>query len=275
MPPEPPDAEPNVQVNSYGWHIAEILPTPRTFVQQQDGTIRPVPTYPPNFARESTEVQTVNKNAQRITSLPIEEPEGIYPQKKFVSEELQYPIMNDIRPRVIHLPTRNAGGASANFGRKFQQVTQYGFPFNILHSTNVLLMPVIERQNFRLFPTDFPMFLDFVTGAAALLIKSHWRNKETISVLPLTRKRRSEIVGCGPEPSEMDLKPRCLSSKRQDCRGHRDAMGPECTNKKINNNCNTPSDFKDSFISHVIYLFVNLLSQQGLLAQFHLIKLVS
>ena len=44
MPPETPDAEPNVQVNGYGWPIAAILPSLRTFVQQQDGTIRTVAT---------------------------------------------------------------------------------------------------------------------------------------------------------------------------------------------------------------------------------------
>ena len=160
MPPETPDAEPNVQINSHGRPIAAILPTPNTSVQQQDGTIGPVPTYPPNFARESTDfhqVQTINTNAQKNSSLPIPEPEGIYPQTAFVPEELQYSIMNDITPMVIHLPPRNTGGAPANFCGQFQQVAEFGFPFNILHSTNVLLMPVNEGQNIRLFPTVVPM----------------------------------------------------------------------------------------------------------------------
>ena len=122
MPLKTPDAEPNVQVNSYGRPIAAILATPRVSGQQQDGTIRPVPTYPPSFARESTDfyqVQTVKTIAQRVTSLPIHEPEGTYPQTAFVPEELQYPIMNDITPMVIHLPPRNMGCAPATFGGKF------------------------------------------------------------------------------------------------------------------------------------------------------------
>ena len=55
------------------------------------GTIRPVPTYPPNFVRESSDfhrAQIVNANAQRVTNLPTHEPEGVYPQTSFIPEEL-------------------------------------------------------------------------------------------------------------------------------------------------------------------------------------------
>ena len=54
---------------------------------------------------------------------------------------------------VIHLPPRSVVDVPANFIGPYQQVTQFGYPFNILHSNNVLLMTVNERQNFRLFPT--------------------------------------------------------------------------------------------------------------------------
>ena len=159
MPPETPDREPNVQVNSYGRPIEAILPTPRTSVQQQDGTIRPVPTYPPNFVRESSDfhqAQIVNANAQGVTNLPTHEPEGIYPQASFIPEELPYPATNDITPMVIQLPPKNMGIEPVNFNVHLQQITQFGFPFNFLHSTNVLLMPINERQNFWLFSTVLP-----------------------------------------------------------------------------------------------------------------------
>ena len=50
-------------------------------------------------------------------------------------------------------------------------------------------------------------------------------------------------------------------------------MGPECTSKKTDNTCNKTPNFKDSFISHVICLFVNHLSIVRVINSFHLIKL--
>ena len=172
MPPETPDAEPNVHVKSYGRPIAAILPTPRTSLHQQNGTrpvnkmeqngttkwnkmVRPVPTYPPNFVRESSNFHQnhmVDANAQRATELPTYQPDSVFSQTSFTPEDLPYPITSDITPMVIHLPPRNMGKAPVNFNGQFQQVAQFGFPFNTLHSTNVLLMPVNKRQNFPLFP---------------------------------------------------------------------------------------------------------------------------
>ena len=41
---------------------------------------------------------------------------------------------------VIHLPSRSMVDVSANFIGPSQQVTQFGFPFNILHYPNVPAM---------------------------------------------------------------------------------------------------------------------------------------
>ena len=159
MSPVNVSAEPRIQLNSYGRPVAAILPTPRATIQQPNEIARPVPTYPPNFSREthdSHQLRAINSDAQETVNLPIHQPEGVYPQATFVPEGITYPAINDITPVVIHLPPRNMGIPQVNFNDQFQQVVQAGFPFNVLHSTNILLMPTNERQNFRLFPTVMP-----------------------------------------------------------------------------------------------------------------------
>ena len=153
MPPESPETEANVRVNSYGRPVAAILPIPRASVQQQAGTFRPVPTYPPNFVQGSSnfhQTQADNTNAQEGSNLP-----------SYETEEVPYPITSDITPMVIHLPPRNMGIVPINFNGHIHQNAQFGFPFNILHSSKVLLMPVNARQNFRLFPTIMPNVAGF------------------------------------------------------------------------------------------------------------------
>ena len=152
-------AEPRAQLNNYGRPTAAILPTPRVPLQPTNETVRPVPTYPPNYVQNvpnSHQVQTIDTNTEGAPNVPTYELQGIYPQAAFIPEELTHPVANDITPVVIHLPPRNMGIVPTNFNGQFHQVVQAGFPFNILHSTNILMIPSNERQNFRLFPTVMP-----------------------------------------------------------------------------------------------------------------------
>ena len=150
---------------------------------------------------------------------------------------------------VIYLLPRTMGDVPDNFNGQFQQVTQFGLPFDILHSTNVLLMPVNERQNFWLFPTVMPNVSGYCDWCA--------RTFDQVALETL-----GDYLGATAynRLSSMRSRPCSLSLKMQDCRDHREAMDPVCINEKINNTCNKLPNFKDSFISQVIYLFVNLLS---------------
>ena len=147
------------QVNSYGRPVAAILPSPMIPKQRPGEILRPVPTYPPNFSQKLSTFQQVNStNAsnQRIVNPPTLEAENAHLQTAFIPTEPQYPIVGDITPMVLHLPPRSMVDVSANFIGQSQQFTQFGFPFNILHSPNVPVLANNERQAFRLFPTVMP-----------------------------------------------------------------------------------------------------------------------
>ena len=144
-------------LNNYGRPVAAILPTPRIPRQQSNEMIRPIPTYPLNFSQESSNFQQINTtNDQGITNPSAYEAGGTHSQNAFVSTEPQYPAVGDITPMVIHLPPRSMVDVSVNFIGPSQQVTQFGFPFNILHCPNVPAMVANEGQIFRLFPTVMP-----------------------------------------------------------------------------------------------------------------------
>ena len=159
MSPRDPLYEPETQVKSYWRPVAAILPTPRTPRRQSIEIVRPIPTYPPDFAQESSNFQQLHANDannQRNADHPTHEQESTLQQTMFNPEELQYPVVSDIIPVVIHLPPRNMVDIPANFVEPPQQFTQFGLPSNTLHSANVPLITVNERQKFRLLPTVTP-----------------------------------------------------------------------------------------------------------------------
>ena len=147
------------RVNNYGRPVAAILPTPRIVRQRSDEVVRPIPTYPPNFLQESShfhQVNSVDTNNQGAVIPPLSEAGITHLQTVPAPTEPQCPIMGDITPMVIHLPPRSMVDVSANFIGSSQQFTQFGFPFSILHSSDVPVMAPSERQTFRLFPTVMP-----------------------------------------------------------------------------------------------------------------------
>ena len=167
--------------------------------------VRPIPTYPLNFSQESSnfqQVNTINANNQGIVNPPVREVENAHLQTAFVSGEPQYPVVSDVTSMVIHLPPRSMVDVSVNFIGPSQQVTQFGFLFNILHSSRVPVMTTSERQTFRLIPTvsgNCPTSQDSVNGVVVPSIKSLWRPLRTILVQqPMTRSNQgswSEIKG--------------------------------------------------------------------------------
>ena len=181
---------------------------------------------------------------------------------------------NDITPMVIHLPPRNMGIALVNFNGQVQQVAQFGFPFNTLHSTNVLSMPVNERKNFRLFPTVMPNVSGFCYWCGRTF--DHVALETLGDYLSATAYNEATVRehAVWSRAFTMDSRSRCSSLKMQDCCGHRDAMGPECTNKKINNTCNKTLDVKNSFISLFNFFICKHFVIARVINSFHLIKLV-
>ena len=145
MSPRDSSEVPERQLNNYGRPVAAILPTPRIPRQQPDEMIRPIPTYPLNVSQESSNFQQINAtNDQGIKNPPAYEAGGVPSQTAFVSTEPQNPAVGDITPMVIHLPPRSMWDVSANFIGPSQQVTQFGFPLNILHCPNVPAMVASE-----------------------------------------------------------------------------------------------------------------------------------
>ena len=157
MSPRDSTEVPERQLNNYGRPVAAILPTPRIPRQKSDEIIRPIPTYPLNFSQESSSFQQIKTtNDQGIINPSAYEADGIRSQNAFVSTDPQYPAVGDITPMVIHLLPRSMVDVSANFIGPSQQVTQFGFPFNIPHCPIVPAMVGSEGQTFLLFPTVMP-----------------------------------------------------------------------------------------------------------------------
>ena len=65
--------------------------------------------------------------------------------------------MSNVTPLVVQLPPRGAPNILPRVPIPIHPMVQVGFLFPVApHSTNVLFMPINERDNCRLFPTVMP-----------------------------------------------------------------------------------------------------------------------
>ena len=138
-----------VSTNSYGRPIAAILPTPRAPHIHAREISQPIPIYPPKFRPENTDFQIVQNN-EMVFGNTMDQP--------MPSLDTIHTVMplNNMTPVIIQLPMRGAPDRHPQMVTSSQPLAQIGFPFNVAHSTNHLLLPTEERQRHRLIPTVMP-----------------------------------------------------------------------------------------------------------------------
>ena len=157
--PDEPTVNTNPRINSYGRPSAAILPTPRNAEHQPDGGSGHLPTYPPNFHAETSSFQPWHANVPAEQDIPRSSTDNadwtnIHVMPMY--EQQNNAVVNNMTPLVIQLPPRGAPSMIQRVTVPAHPAVQIGFPFHVTHSPNLLLIPVNERMNIRLFPTVMP-----------------------------------------------------------------------------------------------------------------------
>ena len=143
-------------LNSYGRPSAAILPTPRSSDHQVGQTSREIPTYPPNY-RPGVSAFHPQPIVQSNVDPTVQEvvPAEIHVMPTYDESPLGVASGN-MTPLIIQLPPRGGPGRPQELVFPMIPGVQWGFPFSVVHSQNVLLIPISVRQNCRLFPTVMP-----------------------------------------------------------------------------------------------------------------------
>ena len=138
----------HVPVNNYKRLTAAILPTPRNGNHGTTTINRPIPTYPTNLAVNNSAFQTqqpVDLGHQQVLRQPNEnQTRMVNPNGAVISSQKNLPIYNNaslmiqIPPheRSLHIPQHNGGP---------NPVSLPNFPFQVCHSTNLLLLSMRDR----------------------------------------------------------------------------------------------------------------------------------
>ena len=158
-------AEPTgVPINSYGKPTATILPTPRNNNQAPAAINRPIPTYPTTFAANNLNFQAqqpVDHGHQQtyrisndIHTNRVNLISAFTPNPNTLPMYNNAPLMIQTPPHEdsLHIPQLNGGP---------NPEPAHHFPFRVGHSTNLLLLPLQERQMYRLLPTVVPIIAGF------------------------------------------------------------------------------------------------------------------
>ena len=66
------------------------------------------------------------------------------------------PAAANMTPLIIHLPPRGGHDTLREPNFPIYPGVQWGFSFHVVHSPNVLFVPIDVRRNFRLFTTVMP-----------------------------------------------------------------------------------------------------------------------
>ena len=150
-------AEPmRIPVNSYGRPTAAFLPTPRNANQMTTAINRPAPIYPANFAANNLDTQA--QQTHRITNnVNINR---VNPNSAFTTIPYNLPMYNNA-PLMIQIPPHEGNLHIPQVNGGFTPVLANHFPFHVGHSTNLLLLPLQERQLYRLLPTVMPNVAGF------------------------------------------------------------------------------------------------------------------
>ena len=137
---------PQRTTNNYGRPTARVPPTPRANSSDRGILPRPTPRYPPNYRQESA-VPT-----QQQISEPMEQGvrNNTVPQQRSLQETI---TGFNLSPMLFPLSIGGIDHGAQHLAQLMQPTVQLGFPFNITHSSNSLLIPAQERNSIRLIPT--------------------------------------------------------------------------------------------------------------------------
>ena len=134
-------------VNNYGRPVARVPPTTRANHSDEGILPRPVPTYPPNYRPEETNFLAF----QPDIPMEHEAQNGIASQQQVTQNTAQGLSLS---PMLYPIPSGEESRGLQQF--QMQSLTQVGLPFNMTHSSNLLLIPAQQRQSIRLLPTVMP-----------------------------------------------------------------------------------------------------------------------
>ena len=158
-------AEPmGVPVNSYGRPTAAILPTPRNTTQALAAINRPIPTYPTYFTANN-----LNFQAQQLVDHGHQQThrvlDGIHTNGVNLNSAFA-PIPNNLSmynnaPLMIQIPPHEGSLHFPQLSGGPNPVPTHHFPFQVGQSTNLLLLPLQERQMYRLLLTVMPNVAGF------------------------------------------------------------------------------------------------------------------
>ena len=153
-----------VPVNSYGRPIAAILPTPSNTTQALAAINRPIPTYPTNFTANNLNFQAQqlvdHGHQQTYRVLDGIHTNGVNLNSAFAPIPNNLPMYN-IAPLMIQIPPHEGSLHIPQLSGGPNLVLTHHFPFQVGHSTNLLLLPLQERQMYRLLPTVMPNVAGF------------------------------------------------------------------------------------------------------------------
>ena len=140
---------PERTTNSYGRPTARVPPTPRASSSDQGILPRPTPVYPPNYRQESTVLQ----HQQASEPMEQEVRSDTIPQQRLSQDNI---TGFNLSPMLFPLNIGGTNHGIQHMAQLIQPTVQLGFPFNMTHSANSLLIPAQERHSIRLIPTVMP-----------------------------------------------------------------------------------------------------------------------
>ena len=137
---------PERTTNSYGRPTARVPPTQRASSSDQGMLSRPTPVYPSNYRQEMTGLQ----NQQTSEPMEQEVRSDTVPQQRSSRDNI---MGFNLSPMLFPLNIGGTNHGIQHLAQLIQPTAQLGFPFNMTHSTNSLLIPAQERLSIRLIPT--------------------------------------------------------------------------------------------------------------------------
>ena len=139
----------NMRVNSYGRPTAVILPTPRMNSIQAGGVSTVPPTYPQVYKPEASAFRPQQKNAQNgqdsnVSQVYNMETADTHAMPTFGGVPKNSAAAN-MTPLIIHLQSRGGPDTLQEPNPPIYPGVQWGFPFHVVHSPNVLFIPIDVR----------------------------------------------------------------------------------------------------------------------------------
>ena len=197
-------AEPSTRpINSHGRPAAAILPTPRSNNHETTVVNRPIPTYPPNFAKTYPiyQPQQITDPRHHHVDQPVNgiKPRTLSNNGAFFANPNGLPTYNNA-PIMIQIPPHEGSVHVSQLITGPNAGPSPHFPFQAGHSTNLLLLPFQERLQYRLLPPVMPNVAGFCDWCGKCYDLIALETLGESSLQPLTTGRRSGTEVSDPVP---------------------------------------------------------------------------